>query len=120
MVNSKINMKKILSGIPASPGKAVGTAKIVFEASEAFNKLKEDDILITPMTDPNYVVAMVKVKGIITDFGGILCHAALVSRELGKPCIVGTKVATQVIKQGQKILMDGGTGEIYLLDGDEV
>jgi len=109
-------MKKILSGIPASPGKAEGIAKTVFNPEEAINEITENDILVTPMTDPNFVVAMIKAKGIITDFGGMLCHAALVARELGKPCIVGTKNATKVIQNGQKILMDGTKGEIYIFE----
>lgn len=113
-INEK-NKKFILRGIPASPGVAVGTAKIVFSSSEAFEKISDNDILVTPMTDPQYVIPMIKSRGIITNFGGVLCHAAIVARELGKPCIVGTKIATDVIKEGQKILMDGEKGEIYLL-----
>jgi pyruvate,water dikinase len=113
MVNSG-KIKKVLFGIPASPGKAEGIAKIVFDASEALNEITENDILITPMTDPSFVVAMMKAKGIITDFGGLLCHAAIVSRELGKPCIVGTKNATKIIQKGQKILMDAIRGEVYI------
>ncbi|RLI92288.1 MAG: hypothetical protein DRO65_00235 [Candidatus Altiarchaeales archaeon] len=117
MTEKSIKDKKlILEGIPASPGLAEGRAKVVFSALEALEKISDGDILITPMTDPDYVIAMMKSAGVITNFGGILCHAAIVSRELGKPCIVGTKVATEVIKEGERILMDGTTGKIYLLE----
>lgn len=115
MVTEKFTKKLILKGIPASPGKAEGIARIVFSASEALEKISENDILITPMTDPDYVIPMTKSKGIVTNFGGILCHAAIVARELQKPCIVGTKTATNVIKEGWRILIDGSKGEIYLL-----
>lgn len=119
MVSYKENMRRILSGIPASPGEAKGTAKVVFDASEAIEKVTKNDILVTPMTDPNFVIAMAKVRGIITDFGGMLCHAAIVAREFHKPCIVGTVHATKLIKNGQKILMNGETGEVYILEGEE-
>jgi pyruvate,water dikinase len=118
MVNMEKPVKKIvLRGIPASPGEAEGIAKIAFSASEALEKISGGEILITPMTDPDFVPAMIKSSGIVTNFGGILCHAAIVARELGKPCIVGTQIATEVVKEGKKIFIDGDKGEIYYLEG---
>ena len=75
--------------------------------------VKEGDILVTKMTNPDMVPAMRKVAAIITDEGGMTCHAAIVSRELGTPAIVGTKTATNVLKNGQLITVDGEMGLIY-------
>jgi pyruvate,water dikinase len=111
--------KIIVCGSPASPGEAVGIAKIAFYAEEACEKIKDGDILVTPMTDPGFVPAMIKASAIVTDFGGILCHAAIVSRELGKPCVIGTKRATELIKEGEKILVNGDKGEVYALEEEE-
>ncbi len=74
---------------------------------------KEGEILVTEMTAPDWVPAMRKAAGIITNGGGMTAHAAIVSRELGVPCVVGTKGATEVLKTGQEVSMDGALGIIY-------
>jgi pyruvate,water dikinase len=102
----------ILEGHGASPGVASGIVKIVHDASE-LNKIQKGDILVTKMTNPDFVVAMERSAAIVTDEGGITCHAAIVSRELGIPCIVGTRTATQVLKEGMKITVDATNGKVY-------
>jgi len=102
----------ILEGHGASPGVASGIVKLVHDASE-LNKIQKGDILVTKMTNPDFVVAMERSAAIVTDEGGITCHAAIVSRELGIPCIVGTRTATQVLKEGMKITVDATNGKVY-------
>jgi phosphoenolpyruvate synthase/pyruvate phosphate dikinase len=77
--------------------------------------VEEGEILVTEMTNPDYVPTMKKVIGIITDEGGVTCHAAIVSRELKIPCIVGTKISTQVLKNGDMVELDANTGIIKIL-----
>jgi phosphohistidine swiveling domain-containing protein len=95
----------------ASPGKAVGTAKIIF-GTDDFDKVEEGDILVTPMTNPHMMPIMRKASAFITDEGGITCHAAILSREMKKPCIIGTKIATQVLKDGDKVEVDTEKGMV--------
>ena len=102
----------ILSGIPASPGTATGIVKITHHAS-GIDKIREGDVLVAEMTTPAFVPAMKRAVAIVTDRGGRTCHAAIVSRELGVPCIVGTGEATSVLKDGQLITVDGSQGKVY-------
>ena len=112
-VEKKVTEGKILlRGLPASPGIGAGVVKLVRELSD-LQKVKEGDILVTVMTTPDMVPAMSKVRGIVTDEGGMTCHAAIVSRELGIPCIVGTKTATQVLRDGMEVTVDGKLGNVY-------
>jgi len=104
--------KIILKGISASAGIVKGKARIILDPSEN-SKMKKGDILVTEMTNPLFLPAIQKAKAIITDVGGLLCHAAIVSRELGIPCVVGTKRATKILKDNQKIKVDGEKGTIY-------
>lgn len=104
--------KIILQGQGASPGIASGNVVIISDAKDT-GRVREGDILVTRMTNPDMVPAMRKVAAIITDEGGMTCHAAIVSRELGTPAIVGTKTATQVLKTGQTVTVDGEKGFIY-------
>lgn len=87
-------------GLTACTGKAVGKARIVKSATE-ISKVEKGDILVAVMTRPDYVPAMKKAAAIVTDEGGVTSHAAIVSRELGIPCVIGTKIATKVLKDGQ-------------------
>lgn len=75
--------------------------------------MKKGDILVTEMTNPLFVPAMEKAVAIVTDEGGMTCHAAIVSRELGIPCVVGTKKATKILRDGMAIVVDGKSGEIF-------
>ncbi len=101
-----------LKGEQASPGTATGTV-IIIESPKEINRVKEGQILVTSMTTPDFVPAMKKVNGIITDKGGQTSHAAIVSRELGVPCVVGTKTATKFLKEGDIVTLNGTTGEVW-------
>ena len=102
----------ILTGEPASPGVATGIVNILKSARE-INRIKAGDILVTDMTTPDFVPAMKKAVAIITNKGGQTSHAAIVSRELGVPCVVGTKTATTSLKPGRVVTVDGAKGEVY-------
>jgi len=108
----EVNGKIILSGLPASQGIASGKVKIVYDLSH-LEKVEKGDILVTEMTNPDMVITMQRCAGIITNEGGITSHAAIVSREMGIPAIVGTGNATKVLKDGQMVTVDGFTGNIY-------
>ncbi len=108
----EIKGKILLSGLAASPGIASGKVKIV-ETMEDLPKVKKGDILVTEMTNPDMVVTMQRSEAIITDEGGTTSHAAIVSREMGIPCVVGTKNATSLLKEGQLVTVDGASGKVY-------
>ncbi len=110
--SASTDAKHILQGYGASPGIATGKVVIVNDARET-SKVQEGDIMVSTMTNPDMVPAMKKVAGIITDEGGMTCHAAIVSRELGTPAVVGTKQATALLKEGQIVTIDGEKGLIY-------
>jgi len=103
----------IITGQTASQGHAQGKARIIMLARDA-HKLKNGEVLVCSMTSPDYVPAMKRAAAIITDEGGLLCHAAIVSRELGKPCIIGTKIATQVLKDGVMVEVDAKKGIVRI------
>lgn len=107
-----MSKKIILKGVAASVGIAVGKVKIILDPSENF-KMRKGDILVTEMTDPRFIPIMRKAAAIVTDIGGLLCHAAIVSREIKIPCIVNTKKATEILKNNQKIIVNGTEGKIY-------
>ena len=108
-----IDLPIILKGSPASPGLAVGIPKVLKSAKE-LHKIKPGDILVASMTNPDYVPAMKKAAAIVTDKGGRTSHAAIVSRELGIPCVVGTNVATRKLSNGRMtITVNGGEGLVY-------
>ncbi len=102
----------ILRGFGASPGVAAGVARILRGAAE-MEKLQAGEVLVTSMTTPDMVPAMSRAAAIVTDEGGMTCHAAIVSRELGVPCVVGTREATTVITDGLEVTVDGKTGAVY-------
>lgn len=104
--------KVLLKGAAASIGMAAGNAVVIHSPSE-IDKIKEGDVLVTEMTTPDYVPAMKRAVGIVTDKGGRTCHAAIVSRELGIPCVVGTDTATKVLKASGTITVDGKNGIVY-------
>jgi pyruvate,water dikinase len=102
----------ILSGSPAGPGLGSGPVKIILDAAN-IDEVKKGDILAAEMTTPDFVPAMKRAVGIVTDRGGRTCHAAIVSRELGIPCVVGTGDATQRLKPDQIVTVDGSRGKVY-------
>ncbi len=102
----------IVRGFGASPGAASGVARILAGPSD-MEKLRPGEILVTSMTTPDMVPAMAHAAAIVTDEGGMTCHAAIVSRELGVPCVVGTRSATKTITDGSEVTVDGKTGSVY-------
>lgn len=96
-------------GFTASRGKVQGRAKILVSAEE-MGKIEEGDVLIAVMTRPDYLPAMQKASAFVTDEGGITCHAAIVAREMKKPCIIGTKIATRIFHDGDTVEVDADTG----------
>lgn len=105
--------KVVVKGLPASPGVAYGTAKICLSIEDAKKLMKQGDILVTKMTDPDWVPYMKMASAIVTDEGGMTAHAAIVSRELGIPCIVGTRDATQKMQTGKDYTVDAKAGIVY-------
>jgi pyruvate,water dikinase len=103
----------VLTGRPASPGIGTGVVKILKSPKE-IDKIKPEDVLVTKMTSPDFVPAMKKASAIVTDEGGPTSHAAIVSRELGVPCVVGTIEATKKLREGNIVTVNGTTGEVYL------
>lgn len=103
-----------ITGIVVSVGKAVGRVKIVMSAQN-IDKVKKGDILVAPMTRPEHLIGMKKAAAIITDDGGITCHAAIIARELKIPCIISTKIATKVLKDGDEVEVDAEKGIVKIL-----
>jgi pyruvate,water dikinase len=106
---------KLLTGLGAAPGRAAGKVRVMREL-HADAKLGKDEILVAEMTSPDWVPVMRHAGALVTDEGGMTCHAAIVSRELGIPCVVGTGNATRLLKSAQLVTVDGSRGEI--LSGD--
>lgn len=108
--------KVIVKGLSASPGRVTGKAHVIKNVKD-IGEFKDGEILVTEMTAPDWVPAMKKAKAIVTNSGGITCHASIVSRELGIPCVVGTKskgpAATDVIQDGCIISVDATNGVVY-------
>lgn len=104
----------LLSGRTGSPGKAEGRVKIV-DANNVDDEFPEGSVLVCSVTTPDFVPCMQKASAIVTDQGGILSHAAIVARELKKPCIVGTEEATKKLKDGDKVSVNADQGWVKLL-----
>ncbi len=109
---SSVTAPPILTGVPASSGTGLGPVHLVFNIEQAL-QLESGSVLVTPMTNPDMVVAMRNSAAIVTDVGGIICHAGIVSRELGLPCVVGTETATTTLASGELITVNGSIGRIY-------
>ena len=104
--------KILLKGLPASPG--IGSGKIhVILSDKNVSEFQSGEILVTEMTTPDWVPTMKKAKAIVTDAGGMTCHAAIVSRELGIPCIVGTRNGTKLLVTGMEVTVDAKAGAVY-------
>lgn len=101
----------VLKGAVAYAGKAVGTARIVLNPSDV-SEFKDGDVLVAAMTRPEFLPLMKKAGAIVTDAGGLLSHAAIVARELEKPCVVGTEIATKTLKNGDRVEVDAVSGVI--------
>ena len=103
-----------ISGLAVSPGVYEGAAKVIISTRD-FDRLEKGDILVTKNTSAGFNVVLPIIGALVTDRGGILSHAAIVSREFGIPGVVGTKNASQLIKDGDKIRVKGDTGEVEIL-----
>ncbi len=115
----KIEGESILEGLGASPGISSGKVKIVHDLNE-LGKIQKGDVLVTKMTNPDMVVSMQKAAAIITNEGGLTSHAAIVSREMGIPAIVGTDTATETLEDGQSVTVDGFNGKVFKGEHKEV
>ncbi|MDD5731767.1 MAG: PEP-utilizing enzyme [Patescibacteria group bacterium] len=114
VIKEKVGLMTELKGSCAFPGSLQGVVKII-NGVEDIPKIKSGEILVAHQTNPDVVMAMKKASGFITDLGGITCHAAIVAREMKKPCIVGTKVATRVLKDGDIVEVDAEKGVVKIL-----
>jgi rifampicin phosphotransferase len=108
------NSETVLTGLAVNTGVYEGPARLV-ESSEDFGWIRQGDVLVTRMTSPYFNVVLPMLGAIVTDRGGQLCHAAIVAREYGIPGIVGTRDATRTIRDGERVRVDGTTGEVHLL-----
>ena len=105
---------RVLTGIPASAGVIRGTARVVKELSDAPAHLSATDVLVVPFSDVGWTPLFATVGGIVAECGGQLSHTAIVAREYGLPAVVGVRGAVQLIRDGQAVMVDGGTGRVYL------
>ncbi|HET7508192.1 MAG TPA: phosphoenolpyruvate synthase [Solirubrobacterales bacterium] len=101
--------RELVHGLGAAPGEASGAVRLIAELDQA-GELQEGEVLVTHMTAPDWVPLMRRAAAIVTDSGGMTCHAAIVSRELGIPCVVGTGEATKVLRDGEVVTVDAGAG----------
>lgn len=106
------NLNVLIRGLGASPGMGSGKVKIIKSIQE-LDKVEDGDVMVTTMTTPDMVPAMKRATGIVTDEGGVTCHAAIISRELGIPCVVGTGDATNTLKENSEVTADGKKGLVY-------
>lgn len=104
----------VIRGVPGSPGVAEGTARVILAASE-LGQVQQDEILVCPITAPSWGPVFGKIKAAVSDIGGIMSHAAIVSREYGLPAVVGTGTGTKRIKTGDRVRVDGNAGTVTIL-----
>lgn len=112
-------IKSDITGTSAYKGKVKGIVRIL-RTTDDIPKVKKGDILVAVMTFPNFVPAMEKAAAFVTDEGGILCHASIVSREMKKPCIIGTKIATKVLEDGDEVEVNANEGIVKILKRADV
>jgi len=111
----KVEEKDELKGRSAFGGRVQGKVRVL-KRKEQIEELQQGEILVSAMTTPDFVPAMKKAAGIVTDEGGVTCHAAIVSRELKKPCVIGTRIATKVLKDGDLVEVDADKGIVRVLN----
>ena len=110
------SLTQIIQGRTACPGKVTGKVRILLKAQDC-DRMKKGEVLVTFMTSPDFMPAMRKASAIVTNLGGVTSHAAIISRELNIPCIVGTKIATQALKNGDLVEVDADRGTVKILKG---
>jgi len=113
-VDFENNQSTEIKGITAFPGMVRGIVKVVKHPTEV-SKVEMGNILVTQMTLPSFISAMNKAAAFVTDEGGITCHAAIIAREMKKPCIIGTKIATKVLKDGDMVEVDAEKGTVRII-----
>ncbi|BBY37262.1 phosphoenolpyruvate synthase [Mycobacterium mantenii] len=101
----------LVRGLPAAPGSASGRVRVLRTPDEG-NRLIDNEILVAPMTNPDWLPAIRRAAAVVTETGGMTCHAAIVARELGVPCVVGARNATTVLHEGQSVTVDGSRGNV--------
>lgn len=114
LIKEKVEKVYQIKGQVAYMGKIRGIVKVI-NSIEKMGKMRKDNVLVSSKTNPNFMIAIKKASAIVTDYGGITCHAAIVSRELKKPCIIGTKIATKVLKDGMMVEVDANRGVVKIL-----
>lgn len=110
--------KRLITGYPACGGRVEGTVRLINmfmegNMKEEIEKVEKGDIVVTSMTRPHFLLAIRRAGAIVTDMGGTLCHAAIVAREFNIPCVVGTQNATEILRDGQRVVVDAHEGVIY-------
>ncbi|OBF93821.1 phosphoenolpyruvate synthase [Mycobacterium sp. 852002-51163_SCH5372311] len=101
----------LVRGLPAAPGTASGRVRVLLTTQEG-NRLHDNEVLVAPMTNPDWLPAIRRAAALVTETGGMTCHAAIVARELRVPCVVGARGATTALHDGQMVTVDGGRGNI--------
>ena len=104
-----------LSGFAASPGVVEGPARVILGADQ-IGEIQDGEILVAPLTAPSWAPVFGKIEATVTDVGGMMSHAAIVCREYGLPAVTGTAFGTKTIKTGQRLRVDGNTGNVTILD----
>ena len=107
--NENVDSPTTIKGVIANKGYAEGYAKVIL-GKHNLHEMEKGDVLVTTMTMPNLMLAVEKASAIVTDEGGMLCHAAIVSRELNIPCIIDTEVATRILSTGERVIVDANNG----------
>jgi pyruvate,water dikinase len=113
-----ITRSDVLKGTPVSGGRVEGKVRIIQNASE-FGKFQEGEILVAPRTDVGWTPLFFTAKALIMDTGNVLSHGAVIAREYGLPTVVNVKDASKILKDGQKIVVDGDEGKVYISKTDE-
>src|SRR5690606_18486154 len=101
----------LVRGLAAAPGVASGPVRVLSSPAQA-GELRDGDVLVAAMTNPDWLPALSRAAAVVTDSGGITCHAAIVARELGVPCVVGARTATTQLPAGEFVTVNGATGEV--------
>ncbi len=111
-----VRKEAVVAGTPASAGRYTGIARVVL-GEDQFGKIQPGDVVVCPVTSPAWSVVFPSMGGLVTDTGGILSHPAIIARELGIPAVVGAGNATDVLKDGQRVTVDGHTGIVEFVEG---
>jgi pyruvate,water dikinase len=106
----------IVAGTPASPGRYTGSVRVIMGEHE-FDKIRTGDVVVCPTTSPTWSVVFPSLGALVTDGGGILSHPAIIAREHGIPAVVGTGNAMAILRDGQRVTVDGGRGVVEPADG---